>query len=1230
MALNLKRKRETEASSRKTRKIEDEGDLGLAAEDEVMVDSGKEAEEMDAPMDVSEGDEEEWGGVTDADSGVPLLSREDRTGVKPKKPPTGEELRTIKDAADLFRSSSFKLQIDALLPNVRPKASRLPPLDRFLLSIHTFLMNLPSIPAQHPLEASRKLLRKSVSVPYALPLPAEETNWKVAFEKPSDITLVGSWANKVSVKSKDGFKFGVDLALEMPNSLFQEKDYLNGRFFHKRAFYLATIAAAIQASKSGLNIEASYDSLHGDPRLTKLVLVPKKDESQNDFSKLNAQVCIIPVLSLTSPIPLHRLSPAHSNIRVSVVNTLNVDTKTANPPTPMYNTALLHTLTPKPYLLATYALKQGIPAFADALTLLRVWANQRGYSEGSRMCVSGFEGRGPWWGAVLALLINGEEFQDGVKAKKRKPLGKGLSSYQLFKAALDFLAKHDFEKEPVFVRSQDVGQRFPPAEYREGHAAVLVDSVSLVNLLAGVPLGSLEMLRYDAIQTTETLNSTSISGDPFTEVFLKEHRDLPTRFDTVLRVDLSSAQIRKFSVETTVDLGSAALALMASLNSFIRLGLGDRVRAATILHPSTSCRPLTQAHPSYPDVIYVGLIHNPQQAFRLVDHGPTADEQDQSLIERFRELWGDKAELRRFKDGRILESVIWEVKNADERAHVPGKVVRHILKRHFGLQEGAVQTWQTSFDSVLRLPESISSVYLGSGVPAGFKAAISAYDNLVKAIKTLDDDLPLSLLNVSPTSELLRYTNVFSPVPLPVSIADILPPNARYLSPIDIVLEFEKSSKWPDDLKAIQKIKLAFFERLASVLMESKEDLKATVIIGDGVSTSEILDQSSLEIVTPEGWAFSARIWHEREATLLDRIIDGSDKLLPHIVPKTKDINKGKEYHDAVEAKAVYTRRFIHAPRHHRAIAALCHHYSAYAGTVRLVKRWLASHWLLDGHISEEVVEIICAHFFVKPGRQVGIDIELDESAQHIVPSSKERGFAAVVHFLKEWKWEEGLLVPLYGLTEAPAVTGSKASTSGVWSISTELDKDGHIWTSHGPDAVVAHRVQALAKATWTFLQGMEHGNLNVQSLFIHPTDDYSFVIQLEPSALTRYCHNVIVDSALLSKRGKYANRLNEGSAVLPGFDPARLFFKDLQRMYADTLKIFFDPLGGDRIGAVWDPTLKQPRPFRVLSGFSSILIKKDNEKAKDKALVVLNEKAVLNEIERCGKGLVKTIALRV
>ena len=325
-----------------------------------------------------------------------------------------------------------------------------------------------------------------------------------------------------------------------------------------------------------------------------------------------------------------------------------------------------------------------------------------------------------------------------------------------------------------------------------------------------------------------------------------------------------------------------------------------------------------------------------------MDHGPAADEPDQSTMNRFREFWGDKAKLRRFKDGRIVESVVWDVKTADERAHVPAMVVRHILGRHFGIGEDVVQTCMAAFDSVLRLPESISQMYQGSAVSTGFKGAIGAFDGLVKAIKALDDELPLAVLNISPTTEHLRYTSVFTPVPLPATLASSMPENGRYLSPMEIILEFEKSSRWPDDLRAIQKIKLAFFERVATVLMTSIQGLKATVIIGDGVSSSEIQDNVRLELVTPEGWAFSARIWHSREVTLLDRIIDNKSRVLPHVTTKPAETQNGKVYQEALEAKEVYTRRFIHAPRHHRAVASPCHHFIAYAGTVRLVKRWLA------------------------------------------------------------------------------------------------------------------------------------------------------------------------------------------------------------------------------------------------------------------------------------------------
>jgi U3 small nucleolar RNA-associated protein 22 len=236
-------------------------------------------------------------------------------------------------------------------------------------------------------------------------------------------------------------------------NLFQEKDYMNGRFFYKRAFYLAVLAQHLSNPETGLNLEVSYHSHNSDPRLTTLLLRPAGGTSAPIFcrcaadsfatdeklTKLNAQVRIIPTLSPQSPIPLSKLAPHRSNFRVGSAGSSEDSSAHATAfPTPLYNSLLALATTPRRHLLAVHAMKQDFPAYADALGLLRIWANQRGYGEGAAPCVRGFDGRGAWWTNLLEALVFGEEPVGQVKANRR-PLGKGLSSYQLFRAALDFL-----------------------------------------------------------------------------------------------------------------------------------------------------------------------------------------------------------------------------------------------------------------------------------------------------------------------------------------------------------------------------------------------------------------------------------------------------------------------------------------------------------------------------------------------------------------------------------------------------------------------------------------------------------------------------------------------------------------------------------------------------------------------------------------------------------------------
>ena len=509
----------------------------------------------------------------------------------------------------------------------------------------------------------------------------------------------------------------------------------------------------------------------------------------------------------------------------------------------------------------------------------------------------------------------------------------------------------------------------------------------------------------------------------------------------------------RLSIHDVLENGSFPNAILASLSTRLRGALGSRVKALSILHPSTQLRTLSKALPTSPSTVFIGLMLDQEHAFRLVDHGPAATESPSHTTEAFHELWGNKAELRRFQDGSITESVVWHVRDSDERTHIPAMIVRHILGLHFGMREDATTSWQSGFDALLRLPPSITSHYHASG----FKAALTAFQNLASSIKSLSKELPLSVVNISPVAPELRYTSVFAPVAIPGGSEPTLPPCSRYIPLISLNLEFEKSARWPDDLTAIQKMKMAFLERIAQTLTKSIPSLHARVAIVSPAGVPLTADHAQLEITTPDGWAFALRIWHDREATLLDRIIHSPATYSPH------------ELENARMGRRLYTRRFIAAPRHHRAIAALHHWFIAFGGTVRLVKRWLAAHWLLRLHVSEEAVELLCAAVFAGVGSAGA-------------PKTRERGFACVIRLLRDWNWSEGMKIPLYGASDpGPDVYSSLVSgTKGVWMLMTEADPDGRMWTVDAPDVVAARRVRALAQATHSYLQGVESGVLDV------------------------------------------------------------------------------------------------------------------------------------------------------
>lgn len=507
------------------------------------------------------------------------------------------------------------------------------------------------------------------------------------------------------------------------------------------------------------------------------------------------------------------------------------------------------------------------------------------------------------------------------------------------------------------------------------------------------------------------------------------------------------------------------------MSSTLQRALGTRARAFQLSIESSS-----------PLVFTLGLILDSAEAGRLVDQGPSAE--NDAACEEFKTFWGEKSELRRFKDGAILESVVWDEIApggfGQQRNKVVKQIVEYILNSRFGIGSSRIDFFAGGLDAVIVEPEVLrKAIYLEDSVAnnKGFGNIMGVYDELTKELTGLTD-LPLAISSISPASPGLRYSTIFTPSPRRLKEFGRFPDSTKFIEIHDIILTMEGSGRWPEDLEGIQKIKAAFLAKIGEKL-SSLSTIYRTEIVFD-LNARPIDDNISLEILTATGFAFRARMNYERSLLLLEAR------------EKKMGISTTNSTESSLEA---YKTRFIHGPKHHAALATLQHHFTSYSPTIRLVKRWFSSH-LLSNHFPEELIELLVASIFI------------DSTAIYEVPNSGATGFARTMEKLSNWAWKsEALLIPLY--TFSTATTSGRRPTlspeqkavaraefelrrlndpninsGGAWVLATEEDLGGKVW-GRGLSKIVAGRVKVLARAALTTLEeGVKNGNLVAEVSF--------------------------------------------------------------------------------------------------------------------------------------------------
>ncbi|KAI8965546.1 Nrap protein [Daldinia sp. FL1419] len=1003
-----------------------------------------------------------------------------------------------------------------------------------------------------------------ITIPYPDPQPAKDAPYKLSFEKPAEVNVAGSWILKTNIKSQPDL--AVDMIVVMPSSIFQEKDYLNMRYFYKRAYYLAYITASLREAL-GSTIEFAFDHMHGNMLLPILIARPKNSTSRNDGSeKSNSRRKSIPAVRIIpcAPedyFPAGKLTAISNAIRPAK----SEEGENTKVPTPFYNATLKAEGLYPSYLRLLYKTVKSCSAFKDACVLGRIWLQQRGFNgEISNGGFGHFE-----WAVLMALLLQ------GGGRKGEAVLSPSLHSTQLFKATLQYIASANLQKKALIIGKESVD-----LESLRQTMPVLHDAARGMNVLYKMTPWSIAMLTEQAKWSLSAINDSP--HDQFDALFIvKADQPLQT-FDLLFSAKLPTL---KEGIES-IDRKGFVYDFSTKLYNTVKKALGDRAQLIHIDVPGAATWSVSASVPKTKKTsILVGVIIDPLKASQARDYGPPYEQKKESA--KFREFWGEKADLWQFPDGNIVESLDWTEHNYLGFPGICEAIIRYILKFRLKVSDGDLEFYGRDMPSVISYAPSEK---------VAFDEARQAFETLERDIRNLED-LPLHVKQVAPISTELRRTSLSAPE------FNFRKPLLR---PMEVVVSFEVSGKWPENLAAIQRAKVAFLLKIASSLEEVKEDVKTHIGLENTARDDENL--AFLDIVYEDGASFRLRVYSDLEESLLDR--------------RTKDQTIERHVRtEAAELLALYKRMYINLPLHNQTISTFCTRFPALSSSIRLTKHWFNSH-KLSCHFSEEVIELFVLQAFLRP-------------YPWQAPSSAITGFLRTLLLLSRWDWRDEPLV----VDSADSLSTSQRLEIGtrlkawrkidpnmnrtVLFVATSHDVSGVAYTNDGPTKVVATRMTSLARSACKAIK--EKGvDLGMRSLFQSPLRDYDVLLHLSSKALKS------ITRGDASRRSQYKNLNGEtGMRALPLLEPpAQSLLRQLRAMYSSPLLFFHGGPDDTVIGCLWNPQL-HPRGFTahmpcslMPSGGSRSSVDSD----RGSQVYEVNRHGILAEMARVGGDVIERI----
>jgi U3 small nucleolar RNA-associated protein 22 len=430
-------------------------------------------------------------------------------------------------------------------------------------------------------------------------------------------------------------------------------------------------------------------------------------------------------------------------------------------------------------------------------------------------------------------------------------------------------------------------------------------------------------------------------------------------------------------------------------------------------------------------------------------------------------------------------------------------------------------------------------------------------------------------------------------------------------------------------------MKIAFLLRLAELLAKLEKGYVARVGIENPSQPAQ--NQAFLDVTVSTGFTFRIRIFHDREPTLFDRQI------------KDKSLDASSR-ESAAASLALYKREFIQSPLHSQVLQTLCTRFLALSPSIRLTKKWFASH-ILAPHFSPELIELLVIRTFLQPHPWP-------------VPSTATTGFLRTLAWISRWDWRHVPLIVDFSSNFSANLADLENTTSKgmksedlerlrtrfeawrridpamnrvVLFAATNLDEEGTTWTDKAkPEKVIAARLTALAKAATQAVRADEdhllrrintggstqaQDRLTPESLFTTNVAEFDIVITISPKHTLKAPkkHKTQLQFKNLDLQKSTSSVSSASLTPLP-----QLFAEDLLETYGDAVLWFWDPETMDKVLGLWNPVVTGQRSWKVKPGWNSEPVGK-----KEGIDIRVNKGAILHEIGRLGGDLIKSIEVK-